>query len=107
MKSRFAIAALLLVHVLLHPALHAFPVPAAHGPVEVERSHGDGDEQARLENLSCLTCRTGSYALATAAAGSLPGLSLGSQSVALLTSAVYPSFAARAAGPRAPPLAFA
>jgi hypothetical protein len=106
-KSRFYLALLLLVHLLAHPALHAFPVPAGHGPAEVAGSQGDEDGQARLENLSCLTCRTGSYALATAAAGNLPGLRLCSEAAPALSSAFYSSLAAGAAGARAPPLTFA
>lgn len=102
-KLRHIFALLLLLHLLVHPVLHAFPASPAE-EVQAQRGDGDGTIPPRQEDFSCVGCRTAGPA---PAAAPCPGVSPDSSGEHLPAAAShsYSEWLSGTLGARAPPVA--
>ena len=103
MKPKTALALLLLLHFLAHPAMHA-PALSHSGAVSLsEPSEGSSPTAARDTLGSCLACRTGSSVLAPLLPVFLPALVSVTAPPAAKTDFLYARLTEFSLSSRAPP----
>jgi hypothetical protein len=102
-RLRHIFAVLLLLHLLVHPVLHAFPGPEA-GEVQAGRSNGEGAAPLRSEEFSCIACRTAGPVPAMAAGSMLPPQDCGEHLPAAVSHS-YSGWLGGTSSARAPPAA--
>lgn len=103
--AKTLLTVLLLVHLLIHPSLHAVPL-LADGPPELNAPGNTGDDGARGEGRApCLACRIGSSVLVSAFTAEPLPLHLLSEWLPVVDTAVVFRLSTSPAPSRAPPLA--